>query len=204
MSEQFEPYQLPRLSDEEMVAQSRAFFDEMNTRRSVRVFSPDPIPLEAVRNCIDTAASVARYQAKVSGPLLDRMDLIVPVVPVPPEQLADSAPGENSAVVRTRVTTARARQRARLADTPYVCNAQVPAHGDTLDRLCPLTDDARAILLKVATHRGLSPRAQHRLRRVAATLADLRAPAEADVHTPLQPRHILAAAQLRRPLDAAA
>ncbi|MGB2470335.1 MAG: nitroreductase family protein, partial [Flavobacteriales bacterium] len=57
MSERFEPYQLPRLSDEEMVAQSRAFFDEMNTRRSVRVFSPDPIPLEAVRNCIDTAST---------------------------------------------------------------------------------------------------------------------------------------------------
>ena len=50
------------------------------------------------RNCIDTAASVARYQAKVSGPLLDRMDLIVPVVPVPPDQLASSAPGEGSEV----------------------------------------------------------------------------------------------------------
>ena len=57
MSERFEPYRLPRLSDEEMVAQSRAFFDEMNTRRSVRVFSPEPIPLEAVRNCIDTAST---------------------------------------------------------------------------------------------------------------------------------------------------
>lgn len=155
------------------------------------------------RNCIDTAASVARYRARVSGPLLDRMDLIVSVIPVAPEQLANSTPGESSAAVRARVLAARARQSARLEGTVYLNNAQVPAHGDTLDRLCPLTDDARATLLRVATHRGLSPRAQHRLRRVAATLSDLRQPSDADPFTPLQPRDILAAAQLRRPLNAA-
>lgn len=57
MSERFETYNLPRLSDEEMVVESRAFYEEMNTRRSVRKFSSDPIPLEAVRNCIDTAST---------------------------------------------------------------------------------------------------------------------------------------------------
>jgi magnesium chelatase family protein len=155
------------------------------------------------RNCIDTAASVARYQAKVSGPLLDRMDLIVPVVPVPPDQLAGSAPGEGSAAVRARVHAARRRQRARLDGTPYACNAQVPAHGDTLDRLCPLTNAGRETLLRVATHRGLSPRAQHRLRRVAATLSDLRQREGAEPFLPVGPRDILAAAQLRRPLAAA-
>jgi iodotyrosine deiodinase len=53
----FIPYSLPRLTPEEMVAQSRAFYEEMNGRRSARVFSKDPIPLEAVRNCIDTACT---------------------------------------------------------------------------------------------------------------------------------------------------
>ena len=53
----FIPYTLPRLTPEQMVAQSRAFFEEMNSRRSARVFSKDPIPLEAVRNCIDTACT---------------------------------------------------------------------------------------------------------------------------------------------------
>ena len=53
----FIPYSLPRLTPEEMVAQSRAFYEEMNGRRSVRVFSKDPVPLEAVRNCIDTACT---------------------------------------------------------------------------------------------------------------------------------------------------
>lgn len=54
---EFIPYTLPRLTPEQMVAQSRAFFEEMNSRRSARVFSKDPIPLEAVRNCIDTACT---------------------------------------------------------------------------------------------------------------------------------------------------
>ena len=53
----FIPYSLPRLTPEEMVAQSRAFYQEMNGRRSARVFSKDPVPLEAVRNCIDTACT---------------------------------------------------------------------------------------------------------------------------------------------------
>ena len=53
----FIPYSLPRLTPEEMVAQSRAFYEEMNGRRSARVFSKDPVPLEAVRNCIDTACT---------------------------------------------------------------------------------------------------------------------------------------------------
>ena len=55
--EKFIPYSLPRLSPEEMVAESKAFLEEMQTRRSARIFSRDPIPLEAVRNCIDTAST---------------------------------------------------------------------------------------------------------------------------------------------------
>lgn len=56
-SEKFIPYSLPRLSPEEMVARSREFYQEMATRRSARVFSSEPVPLEAVRNCIDTACT---------------------------------------------------------------------------------------------------------------------------------------------------
>ena len=55
--EGFIPYSLPRLTPEEMVAQSLAFYHEMDTRRSARIFSPEPIPLEAVRQCIDTACT---------------------------------------------------------------------------------------------------------------------------------------------------
>ena len=53
----FVPYALPRMSEEDMISRSRAFFEEMNARRSVRIFSPDPVPLEAVRNCIDVAST---------------------------------------------------------------------------------------------------------------------------------------------------
>ena len=56
-SEKFIPYNLPRLSPDEMVARSREFYQEMATRRSARVFSPESVPLEAVRNCIDTACT---------------------------------------------------------------------------------------------------------------------------------------------------
>jgi magnesium chelatase family protein len=101
------------------------------------------------------------------------MDLVVPVTPLAADELAAAGPGEASAVVRERVALARRRQRARLADTCWTRNAEVPAAGDAIRRLCPLEGEAERLLLGLAQRRNLSMRAVHRMRRVARTIADL-------------------------------
>ncbi|MDN3556038.1 YifB family Mg chelatase-like AAA ATPase [Halomonas maura] len=116
--------------------------------------------------CQCTAAQIQRYQARLSGPLLDRIDLQVEVPALPPEQLTSRAAGEDSATVRARVLAARERQRARGA-----LNAQL-AGGD-LERACALDAGDRAWLAGVLERLKLSARAYHRVLRVALTLADL-------------------------------
>jgi magnesium chelatase family protein len=123
--------------------------------------------------CTDSPAAVQRYQSRVSGPFLDRIDLVVPVTPLTHHELANPGPGEPSAVVRERILVARARQRERLADTPWANNAEIPSTGDAVERLCPLTEDANKQLLELAHRRNLGMRALHRLRRVARSIQDL-------------------------------
>nr|WP_263429350.1 YifB family Mg chelatase-like AAA ATPase [Nannocystis pusilla] len=125
------------------------------------------------RTCVDAPSAVARYQQRVSGPLLDRVDVAVAVTPSKPEELQAADPPETTATVRARVATARARQAARLRGTPWRTNAEVPAAAGSIERLCALTPSAERLLAATAERRGWSLRAQHRLRRVARTLADL-------------------------------
>jgi magnesium chelatase family protein len=148
------------------------------------------------RVCTDSPAAVSRYQGRVSGPFLDRIDLVVPVTPLTKDELASAPPGETSAVVRDRIVAARARQRQRLADTPWSNNAEIPATGQAIERLCPLTSDANKLLLGLAARRNLSMRAVHRLRRVARTIQDL--DRETDPDRPIDVKAISLAAGLRR------
>jgi len=125
------------------------------------------------RVCTDSPAAVQRYQGRVSGPFIDRMDLVVPVTPLTSGELAIAPFGEPSAVVRERILAARARQAERLATTPWERNAEIPANGKAIERLCPLTPQAHKLLLGIARRGNLSMRALHRLRRVARTIGDL-------------------------------
>lgn len=125
------------------------------------------------RTCVDSPQAVQRYQQRLSGPLLDRIDVIVPVRPPSPAELRSAERGESTATVRARVKLARARQAERLRGTPWRTNAEVPAADATIQRLCALSPGAERLLAEVAEERGLSPRLQHRLRRVARTIADL-------------------------------
>src|SRR5207302_1835174 len=84
------------------------------------------------RACRCTPTQVHRYRGRLSGPLRDRIDLIVEVPTVPPSHLADLDPGESSDVVRLRVLLARDRQLRRLADTPARTNADL--RGDAIRR----------------------------------------------------------------------
>lgn len=146
------------------------------------------------RACTCSVSAVQRYQQRLSGPLLDRIDLLVPMVPSDPIQ---APAGESTAQIQERVRAARARQRQRLLGTGWGCNAEVPAENGAMDRLCELDERARQMLERVGSSRHLSPRARHRLQRVARTIADLRRP-DARLDDPIQAVDVTAAVQLRR------
>jgi magnesium chelatase family protein len=132
---------------------------------------------------------VARYRSKLSGPLLDRIDLMVEVPAVTEAELSTRGAGEPSAVVRTRVVAARERQQARQQ------KANALLTPDEIDRYC-LPDCAGAALLKQAMARlDLSARGYHRILKVARTIADL---AGEDI---LRGPHIAEAVQYRRGLS---
>ena len=112
-------------------------------------------------------SQVARYRRRISGPLLDRIDLQVEVPAVPQEDLARGAQGEPSAAIRVRVAAARERQLERQG------KANVALSTREMDRHCA-PDAHGAELLKQAISRlGLSARAYHRVLKIARTIADL-------------------------------
>ncbi len=118
------------------------------------------------RPCHCTAAQIQRYQARLSGPLLDRIDLQVEVPALPPEQLTARERGEPSEAVRDRVLAARERQAARGALNAHLASPE-------LEAACALTQVDGAWLAGVLERLNLSARAYHRVLRVALTLADL-------------------------------
>ncbi len=142
----------------------------------VLVASMNPCPCgyynHPERECICNPALVQRYMSKISGPLLDRIDLHVEVTPVPFDELASRDAGEASADIRTRVMLARERQLARFEDFPHLySNAMMPSR--MLRELCPL-DKASMTLLKTAMQKlDLSARAFDRILKVSRTIADL-------------------------------
>jgi magnesium chelatase family protein len=121
---------------------------------------------DPTRECRCTGGIIQRYLGKISGPLLDRIDLHIEVPAVPYQELRGRDDGVTSAEIRTRVESARARQRAR-----GYYNAQIPSR--QLRKLCAL-DDAGERTLEMAVRRmGLSARAHDRILKVARTIADL-------------------------------
>lgn len=121
--------------------------------------------------CTCTAAEIQRYRSRLSGPLLDRIDLHVEVPAVPYEDLRKEAPGKSSAAMRDTVLTARERQGARFAASAARCNADLS--GRELDRHCRLAADGHSFLKEAVTSLNLSARAYTRILRIARTIADL-------------------------------
>lgn len=141
-----------------------------------------------VRACRCTPDQVVRYQARISGPLLDRIDLHVEVAALPPEELLAAAEGESSAAVQQRVSAARAKALQRQ---------RVPNHllqGAQLDEHLQLEPAALTFAHKAAARLGWSARGTHRALKVARTIADL-----ADSSTITQ-THVAEALQYRRAL----
>jgi magnesium chelatase family protein len=144
------------------------------------------------RACRCSPDGVARYQGRLSGPVLDRIDLQVEVLSVTPEELSAAPDGEPTAVVRQRVADAMARQLQRQGG----CNAQLS--GAALDEHCGLDAAAIKFLHAAAARLGWSARSFHRVLRVARTVADLSASRHIAV------AHLAEAIQLRRALPGAA
>lgn len=126
------------------------------------------------KECGCSPAAISRYLGKISGPLLDRIDLHIEVIPVAIESMAAERSGESSNDVRLRVIAARERQTVRFgADNPTHCNAMMTP--DQIEDHCKL-DSESLDLLKMAMNRlGLSARAYDRIIKVSRTIADLAA-----------------------------
>lgn len=128
---------------------------------------------DSSHECTCSVANITRYQRRISGPLLDRIDIFVDVPRVEYEKLASTVPAEDSETVRGRVEAARRHQTTRFAGTAVKTNAEMtPAE---VRRFCqePLDDGARSILRLATTQLALSARGFHRVLKLARTIADL-------------------------------
>ncbi len=129
------------------------------------------------KECVCAPGVVQRYLNKVSGPLLDRIDLHVEVTPVSFDQIADNRKTESSADIRQRVVAARNIQQQRFKDNPAVfSNAMMPSQ--MVRELCVINPAGRALLKTAMERLGLSARAYDRILKVARTIADLAASEE--------------------------
>ena len=139
------------------------------------VASMNPCPCgyynHPARPCTCAPGQVQRYLGKISGPLLDRIDIQVEIVPVPFEKLADAAPGESSAAIRERVVKARKIQQERFAKEGIYCNAQMESRH--LRQYVQLQPDATSMLRDAMLRLNLSARAYDRILKVARTIAAL-------------------------------
>ncbi|MBR6736518.1 MAG: YifB family Mg chelatase-like AAA ATPase [Oscillospiraceae bacterium] len=153
-------------------------------RAAARITYPSRVMLVAAMNpcpcgywghptkpCTCRPDAIKRYLGRISGPLLDRLDLHVEVPPVPYEDLTSPANEETSESVRLRIETARAMQLDRFEGTGVTANAFLPR--SMLDKYCPVTDEGKRLLSLAFDRLGLSARGYDRILRVARTIADL-------------------------------
>ena len=157
------------------------------------VASTNPCPCgfygDTIQPCTCTPRSRSQYWARLSGPLMDRIDLQVGVNRLKPEEITQQPTGEDSATVRSRVEAARSQAQQRFQGTALRCNAEMQSRN--LREWCSL-DDATKTLLEAAIRKlGLSVRASDRILKVGRTIADL-----AGDNT-LQTHHIAEAIQYR-------
>lgn len=143
--------------------------------RFTLVASQNPCPCgyssDPDRNCICSPIQVSRYQKKISGPLLDRIDLHIEVPRVKFDKLATDELAEPSQNIRNRVEEARERQQFRLKETPYQANSEM--RNKDIKEHCKLNDQSVDLLRQAVQQMHLSARSYHRILKLSRTIADL-------------------------------
>lgn len=196
--------ELPEFSTQSMETLRQPLEDGVVTisRATSRVTYPCQFQLIAAMNpcrcgyyghpskpCTCPKGTVTKYLGKISGPLLDRMDIHIEVPPVEYTQLKEGSKAESSAEIRTRVNAARQIQTRRYAGSEITCNARIPRA--VLNEVCVMTSEAEKILALTFERLELSARAHDRILKIARTVADMDGAEKIDV------KHIAQAVQYR-------
>lgn len=147
---------------------------------------------DAKKACSCSESTVSRYQKRISGPLLDRVDIFVEVPRVDYEKLSSDARGEHSCTVRQRVEDARCVQTRRFSSSRIVCNAEMTPTEVREHCQAKLDEQAQSLLRLAMGQLSLSARAFHRILKLARTIADM---ADSDV---IASRHLAEAVQYRQ------
>jgi magnesium chelatase family protein len=168
--------QLRQPLEDARITISRAAISLTYPSRFMMVASMNPCPCgfhgDSQRRCTCSPLAVQKYMGRVSGPLLDRIDLHVEVPAVRYRELADQRMGETSEAIRARVTQAREIQRSRFGSRPDMhANAHMGAR--ELRQFCSIGEGSDALLRTAISRLGLSARAYHRVLKIARTIADL-------------------------------
>lgn len=181
--------------EDRTISISRAKYQVDYPASFMLVASMNPCPCgyytHPTKACTCKPGTVGKYLGRISGPLLDRIDIQVEIMPVELDELTSAPTGENSATIRERVGKARQIQADRFAAEPDThCNAQM--NNRLMSAHCTLSPEANAVLKKYMAKQDLSARAYDRILKVARTIADL------DSSADIKPHHIAEAASYRQ------
>ena len=178
-----------------IVTLSRAAISLTYPANFMLVASMNPCPCgyltDPTHECKCTPEQVHRYLSKVSGPLLDRIDIHVEVPRVPWKDLSGGEQGVDSLTIRERVSGARKRQRERFVETRSDLYSNSQMSNREVERFAPLDANSMNVLHQAIERMGLSARAYHRIRKIARTIADI------EGATDIQLPHVIEAVQYR-------
>lgn len=173
--------------EDRYISISRAKYSLNYPASFMLVASMNPCPCgyytHPTKACVCNPGQVHRYLNRISGPLLDRIDIQIEIVPVPFEKMAEQKTGESSASIRERVIKARKIQEERFANHPGIyCNAQMESK--LLQQYATLDEQGLNLLRSAMTRLNLSARAYDRILKVARTICDL------EGNTNIKPHHL--------------
>lgn len=179
--------------EEGMISVTRSLITATFPARFMLVAAMNPCPCgyfgDRSRPCHCTPQQIRQYQAKISGPLLDRIDIHIEVPSIKYRDLSAEESGESSAMIKERVSLARSRQIQRFGDNGMFCNARMTEK--QIRSYCRINEESHKLMEMAIEKLGLSARAMNRILKVARTIADL------EDNKNIDPAHIAEAIQYR-------